>query len=90
MLDVESATARAVQPEQRLNAVLGAPFLWLPDSSTIVVKRPVGTRANQPAEARVPTAPSVQSTQPGGVKAAVRTYPHLLSSEADAALTKDE
>ena len=60
MLDVESATARPVQPEQRLNSVLGPPFIWLPDSATLIVKRPIGTRADEPAIPSVPCSPTVQ------------------------------
>jgi dipeptidyl aminopeptidase/acylaminoacyl peptidase len=84
VLDVASAHAAPAEPEQRLNGVLGSPFAWLPDSCSLVLKRPVGTRADEPASPAVPTSPSVQ-TAAGGKRAAVRTYPHLLSSEADAA-----
>ena len=85
VLDIESATAQPVQPEQRLNSVLGAPFLWLSDSSTVIVKRPVGTRADEPMVPAMASSPSIQETQSRGIKAAVRTYPHLLTSASDAA-----
>lgn len=84
LLDVDSAEAAPVQPEQRLNGVLGSPIRWLPGSRALLVKRPIGTRADEPSPSVVPSSPSVQHAA-GGAKAAVRTYPHLLTSEADAA-----
>ena len=59
VLDVASARAAPVQPPQRLNGVLGSPFAWLPDSTSLVLKRPLGTRADEPAPPPVPTSPSV-------------------------------
>jgi len=89
LLDVSSdeapPQARMAEPEQRLNCVLGSPFLWLPDSTTLIVKRPVGTRDGEPPEPTLPASPAVQQAAGGGAKAAVRTYPNLLTSEADAA-----
>lgn len=85
LLDVDSATAAPAQPEQRLNAVLGTPFRWMPGSKQLLVKRPIGMHADAPTADPVPSSPSVQQSDGGGKKAAVRTYPNLLSSEADAA-----
>ena len=85
LLEIEAAAAAPVLPAQPLNAVLGSPFHWLPDSGGLVVKRPVGTRSTEPARPTQSTSPSVQESVGDGTKAAVRTYPDLLASEADAA-----
>ena len=85
MLDVAAATAAPVQPLQRLNSVLGSPFHWLPSSQALIVKRPIGTRADAPAPVVIPTSPSVQQSAGDGTKAAMRTYPDLLTSAADEA-----
>ena len=49
--------------------VLGSPFHWLPSSAALIVKRPIGTRADEPPPAVIPASPSVQET--GGTKAAI-------------------
>jgi len=84
IMDVASAKAAPVWPEQRLNSVLGSGISWLPDSMSLIIKRPVGTRANAPAPTTLPSSPSVQQCSAGGSKSAVRTYPNLLTSEQDA------
>ena len=85
LLDVKAAAAAPVLPAQPLNAVLGKPFHWLPDSCGLVVKQPIGTRATEPARVTLPSSPIVKESVGDGTKAAVRTYPDLLASEADAA-----
>ena len=85
LLDVASGHAAAVHPPQPLNCVLGTPFRWLPDSRSLVIKRPIGGASSAPAADAVPASPSTQESAGGGVKAAVRTYPNLLASAADEA-----
>ena len=86
IMDVASASAAPVWPEQRLNSVLGSGIRWLPDSTSLIIKRPVGTREDAPAPCTLPSSPSVQQSTGSGAKAAVRTYPNLLTSEEDAAM----
>ena len=85
ILDIEAGAAAAVQPEQPLNCILGQPFRWLPDSRSLVIKRPIGGRGTEPPTEGVPISPTIQESK-GGTKAAVRTYPNLLARESDEVL----
>jgi dipeptidyl aminopeptidase/acylaminoacyl peptidase len=78
------ATAKAARvPGVRLNAVLGAPFHWMPDGKTLVCKVVVPDR--KPPEApRVPTGPVIQESD--GKKAPARTHQDLLQTDHDEAL----
>ena len=71
LLDVATAAAAPVQPAQPLNAILGIPFHWLPDSQRIIIKRPIGKRSTAPKPVGLPTSPSVQQSAGDGTKAAV-------------------
>ena len=82
---LDASTGSVTKLEQPVNAVLGAPFTWLPCSSKLIVRRPIGTHADAPSGDAVPSSPSMQEAAGGGQKAAVRTYPNLLTSAEDAA-----
>ena len=82
---LDASTGSVTKLEQPVNAVLGAPFTWLPCSTKLIVRRPIGTHADAPSGDAVPSSPSMQEAAGGGQKAAVRTYPNLLTSAEDAA-----
>ena len=68
-----------------LNLTLpGAPFHWLPDSSSFIGRLMYSERPPAPEVERIPEGPVVQQTS--GRKAGVRTYEDLLKNESDAAL----
>ncbi|RIV20696.1 S9 family peptidase [Fibrisoma montanum] len=78
--DVATATARKVS-ELALNAVYGAPFRWMPDSKSLLVKTIPASRGNAPEISRVPTGPTVQENM--GRKAQAPTFQDLLKNTSD-------
>ena len=87
---LDASTGSVTKLEQPVNAVLGAPFTWLPCSSKLIVRRPIGTHADAPSGDAVPSSPSMQEAAGGCQKAAVRTYPNLRTSAEDAAAFADK
>jgi dipeptidyl aminopeptidase/acylaminoacyl peptidase len=80
IIDMKTGEAREIF-NQPMNGVLGAPFLWLPDESgLLVVVVPEGSW-NNPPEKPLPVGPSVQEAS--GKKAPVRTYQDLLRNPYD-------
>src|SRR5215831_4293800 len=65
----------------RINAVLGEPVQWMPDSRTLLIQAVPGGRGNPPAGPRVPEGPIIQESD--GKKAPVRTYEDLLQDRHD-------
>jgi dipeptidyl aminopeptidase/acylaminoacyl peptidase len=77
---LELATNRARRLSNlRLNAVMGTPFTWLPDSRGLIVHAVPPQRAKAPQPA--PEGPAVQENL--GQKSPNRTYPNLLKSPHD-------
>jgi len=65
------------------NTLWGMPYIWLPDSKTILYKSVIERRGNPPVDTDVPTGPVIQENIKG--KAALRTYQDLLKSPFDEA-----
>src|SRR6516225_968561 len=65
----------------RINAVLGEPVQWMPDSQSLLVQTIPIKRGNPPAELKVPDGPIIQESD--GKKAPVRTYEDLLEDRHD-------
>lgn len=83
VVDVETAQARRLI-DGAVNAAYGAPFTWLSDGRTLIVRAiPLG-RGPAPAEPDVPSGPVIQETS--GEAAPARTYQDLLKSPHDEAL----
>jgi dipeptidyl aminopeptidase/acylaminoacyl peptidase len=81
----DAATGRA----QRLaappvNAALGAPYTWMPDSSAVLMRAVPAGRGAAPSAPRAPAGPIVQEN--AGRTTPVRTYQDLLASPHDEAL----
>jgi dipeptidyl aminopeptidase/acylaminoacyl peptidase len=80
IIDLSDGTARQLS-DRILNAISGAAYSWLPDSSGLFVKFVPFDQGNAPVESTVPTGPLVQDTT--GKKAAARTYQDLLENAHD-------
>lgn len=65
----------------RLNAVLGGPCTWSPDSASLLCRLIPDRRGKAPEAPRVPQGPSIFQTSKG--KAQVRTYQDLLKDQHD-------
>jgi dipeptidyl aminopeptidase/acylaminoacyl peptidase len=80
--DVATGKAKQVS-DVKLNAVLGVPFHWMPDSNQLVCK--VVAQDGKPPEApRVPAGPVVQESD--GKKSPARTFQDLLQTDHDEAV----
>lgn len=64
-----------------INAVLGDPLQWMPDSRTLLVQLVPSGRGNPPAPPTVPTGPTVQESS--GKPAPIRTFQDLLKNPYD-------
>jgi dipeptidyl aminopeptidase/acylaminoacyl peptidase len=78
--DAASGTAHRVSGI-RVNAILGDPVSWFPDSRTLLVQAVPEKRGQPPAEARLPDGPVIQESD--GKKAPAATYEDLLQSKHD-------
>jgi dipeptidyl aminopeptidase/acylaminoacyl peptidase len=65
----------------RLNAVMGAPVVWLADSRTVLLRTIPRDRGAPPAEPSAPTGPHVQESS--GRAGPVATYEDMLSTPRD-------
>lgn len=81
--DAQSGRA-SVLKGVRLNDVLGAPFQWLKDSSTLLLRLVPNGRSEAPAPPRAPSGPVIEETS--GKVAKLRTFQDLLKSPHDAEL----
>ena len=80
VLDI--ATAKAAKlTDLAINATLGSPLSWLPDSKGLLVKTTVANRGNAPEVSRVPVGPNAQENL--GKKAQAPTYQDLLKNATD-------
>jgi len=77
---VETASASSVVGI-KINAVLGEPVQWMPDSRTLLIQAVPGGRGNPPTGPKVPEGPIIQESD--GKKAPVRTYEDLLQDRHD-------
>lgn len=81
--DVESTKLRKV-PGVTLNAALGDPIRWLPDSKHLLVRSMSANRGKPPEAPPAPPGPTIQETS--GKAGPVRTYQDLLQNAHDEAL----
>jgi dipeptidyl aminopeptidase/acylaminoacyl peptidase len=82
-VDVRGTTAAPVAGAA-LNATLGLPFSWLPDSSGVVARLRPPAAGPAPAPPQVPPGPGIRENR-GGTRAA-RTYQDLLATDHDEVL----
>ena len=79
---IDSATAHAHRVGLvKLNAVLGAPFAWLPDSSALLCKTVSATRGPAPKVSEIPTGPDVEESL--GKVSPAPTYEDMLKTTSD-------
>ena len=82
---VEVASAHAHRLGQvHLNAVLGAPCAWMPDSTALFCKTVPANRGPAPAAEGTPTGPNVEENL--GKVTPARTYEDLLKTPSDEAI----
>jgi dipeptidyl aminopeptidase/acylaminoacyl peptidase len=81
--DAATGAARALTAPV-LNATLGQPCRWMPDSQALLCRMVPAGRGAPPVESRVPVGPIVQRNE--GRAAPVPTFQDLLSSPHDEAL----
>jgi dipeptidyl aminopeptidase/acylaminoacyl peptidase len=81
--DVRTAQARRLLGPE-LNAALGSPLEWAPDSRSLIVRRVLPNRGAPPAAPRAPAGPVVQESLRR--VAPVRTFQDLLTNAHDEAL----
>ncbi|MFT4543386.1 MAG: dipeptidyl aminopeptidase/acylaminoacyl peptidase, partial [Planctomycetota bacterium] len=77
------ADCAPIRLSKRLNTVLSGPR-WMPDGVTMILSEVPEDRGEEPAVARAPHGPNIQSTS--GATSPLRTYQDLLSNEHDEAL----
>ena len=77
-IDLNLGTIRA-QPNLKPNFSLGVDYVWLPDSSAVVLPLTAGSHS----DAGVSITPAIKQSQPG--QAAKRTHTNLLRNAADKA-----
>ncbi len=83
VVEVGSGQARRLI-DQAVNAAYGAPFTWLSDSRTLVVRTIPEGRGSMLATPEVPSGPVIEETE--GEAAPARTYQDLLKNAHDEAL----
>jgi dipeptidyl aminopeptidase/acylaminoacyl peptidase len=83
VVDVASASARRLGSD-RLNAVLGAPCAWMPDSAALLCKLVPARRGAAPVASEVPAGPNVEENL--GTVTPARTFEDLLKTPGDSAL----
>ena len=82
---VDAVSARAHRLGQvQLNAVLGAPCAWMPDSAALVCKTVPANRGPAPSANGTPTGPNVEENL--GKVTPARTYEDLLKTPSDEAI----
>ncbi len=83
VIDVATSSAHRVGTV-KLNAVLGTPFSWLPDSAGLICKIVPATRGAAPKESEVPTGPDVEESL--GKVSPAPTYEDMLKTTTDEAI----
>ncbi|MEZ0541103.1 S9 family peptidase [Fibrella arboris] len=79
--DVATATATRLT-DRALNATYGAPFQWVSDSKSLIVKLIPDGRASAPAANLVPVGPTMQDNS-SGKRGQAPTYQDLLKNPSD-------
>jgi dipeptidyl aminopeptidase/acylaminoacyl peptidase len=83
IIDVASASAHRIGTV-KLNAILGAPFDWMPDSSALLCRIVPTGRGPAPTPSEVPLGPNVDENL--GKVTPARTYEDLLKTPSDEAI----
>jgi dipeptidyl aminopeptidase/acylaminoacyl peptidase len=84
IIDVATAHAHRLDPAIRLNAVLGMPYTWMPDSSTLLCRIVPTNRGAAPKPSEVPTGPHVSESL--GKVSPAPTYEDMLKTPDDEAI----
>jgi len=82
--EAASATARKI-PGVRLNPFFGAPFQWMPDQRTLLVRSVPQGQGTPPTQPAVPAGPDVKETAGGSASSTYETR-DVLTSDFDEAL----
>lgn len=80
---IELSNGKARRLTTNVNAALGAPYVWSPESDALLVKQIPKERQARSKVKEMPEGPSVQETT--GQKAPARTFQDLLRNPADEA-----
>lgn len=83
VIDVATASAHRVGTV-KLNAVLGSPCAWMPDSAALLCKTVSATRGAAPKVSDVPTGPDVEESL--GKVSPAPTYEDMLKTTTDEAI----
>jgi dipeptidyl aminopeptidase/acylaminoacyl peptidase len=84
IIDVASAHAHRLAPTVALNAVLGTPYTWMPDSQTLLARIIPSNRGPAPRPSEVPTGPHVSESL--GKTSPAPTYEDMLKTPDDEAI----
>jgi dipeptidyl aminopeptidase/acylaminoacyl peptidase len=80
VIDVATSHAHRVGTV-KLNAVLGSPCAWMPDSTALLCKTVPATRGAAPKASEIPTGPDVEESL--GKVSPAPTYEDMLKTETD-------
>jgi hypothetical protein len=83
VIDVATASAHRVGTV-KLNAVLGTPCAWMPDSASLLCKTVSATRGVEPKVSDVPTGPDIEESL--GKVSPAPTYEDMLKTTSDEAI----
>ncbi len=83
VIDVATASSHRVGTI-KLNAVLGAPCAWMPDSASLLCKTVSATRGTAPKVSEVPTGPDIEESL--GKVSPAPTYEDMLKTTTDEAI----
>ena len=84
IIDVAGAHAHRLDPTLRLNAVLGSPYNWMPDSSALLCRIVPPNRGAAPKPSEVPTGPHISESL--GKVSPAPTYEDMLKTPDDEAI----
>jgi dipeptidyl aminopeptidase/acylaminoacyl peptidase len=84
VIDVAAARAHRLDPTLRLNAILGSPLTWMPDSSALLCRIVPPGRGPAPRPSEVPTGPHVSESL--GKVSPAPTYEDMLKTPDDEAI----
>lgn len=84
IVEVEKAAARKLKTPMLNDALYGAPYEWLSDNQTLLLKTIPADRGERPQKAETPPGPVIQSND--GKKAPARTYQDMLKNPHDEAV----
>lgn len=84
IVEVEKAAARKLKTPMLNDALYGAPYEWLSDNQTLLLKTIPADRGERPKKTETPPGPVIQSND--GKKAPARTYQDMLKNPHDEAV----